>query len=277
MGIKITVFAENTVRGRIEALGEAGISFFLETDSGNYLFDTGRGHVILHNALVFRKDIRSLKKIFVSHSHPDHTGGLDKVLRLTGEIEVMAHPDIFLQRVRLRDQQRVPTGVPFTRDYLEGMGARFHLSREFRPAAPDIYLTGEIPRRTSFETGDYAGRFLITEGGWIPDPILDDQSLVLDTPDGLVIVLGCAHAGIVNTITHVLEKTGKNRIRAVLGGTHLAFSAPEQLTASLQALKQFDIGRIGVSHCTGLEASARVAQEFEDRAFYCNVGTALEF
>ena len=277
MGTKITVLAENTVRGRIEALGEAGISFFLETDSGNYLFDTGRGHVIVHNALVFRKDLGSLKKILLSHSHPDHTGGLDKVLRLTGEIEVMAHPDIFLQRVRMRDRERVPTGVPFTRDYLEAMGARFHLSRDFDPVAPGICLTGEVPRRTTFETGDYAGRFLITEDGMIPDPILDDQSLVLDTPDGLVIVLGCAHAGIVNIITHVLEKTGNSRVRAVLGGTHLAFSAPEQLTASLEALKQFDLGGIGVSHCTGLEASARVAKEFGDRAFYCNVGTILEF
>lgn len=277
MEFKITVLSENTVSGRIEAIGEAGISFLIESGAGSYLFDTGRGHAIIHNALVFKKDLRSLKKILLSHSHPDHTGGLDKVLRLTGEIEIAAHPDIFLPRVRIRDQQRVPTGVPFTRDYLEGLGARFHLERDFGPVAPGIYLTGEVPRGTSFETVDTAGRFLVTADGLVPDHILDDQSLILDTRKGLVILLGCAHAGIVNVINYVLKKTGQNQIRAVLGGTHLAFSSEDQITESIAALKRFDLGAIGLGHCTGLEASARVAREFGDRTFFCNVGTALEF
>lgn len=277
MEFKITVLSENTVSGRIEAIAEAGISFLIETGAENYLFDTGRGYAIIHNALVFRKDLRSLKKILLSHSHPDHTGGLDKVLRLTGEIEVAAHPDVFLHRVRMRDQQRVPTGIPFTRDYLEGLGARFHLERDFGPVAPGIYLSGEVPRRTSFETGDYAGRFIVSAGGLEADRILDDQSLILDTPRGLVILLGCAHAGIVNVVAHVLEKTGQTRIHAILGGTHLAFSSPEQLRQSVDALKGFELDRIGLGHCTGLEASGRVAREFGDRAFFCNVGTALTF
>jgi 7,8-dihydropterin-6-yl-methyl-4-(beta-D-ribofuranosyl)aminobenzene 5'-phosphate synthase len=106
---------------------------------------------------------------------------------------------------------------------------------------------------------------------------MDDQSLVLDTGKGLILVLGCAHSGMMNIIHHVMTKTGKQKFNAILGGTHLDFLTPEQLEESIRALKQMEIEKIGVSHCTGMRAASRLHQEFGDRFVYGCVGTVFDF
>ncbi|OPZ56899.1 MAG: hypothetical protein BWY88_01298 [Synergistetes bacterium ADurb.Bin520] len=113
-------------------------------------------------------------------------------------------------------------------------------------------------------------------GGFIPDPFLDDFSMVLKTSMGLVIVLGCAHAGMINVLQHAVEKTGEERIYAVLGGTHLGLSPQPQLDPTIEALKKFDIGMLAVSHCTGQAPVARLASEFADRFAFGRVGFVLE-
>ena len=98
--MRITIICENTVGRRI-GLGEHGFSAFIETDQGNYLFDTGSGHSVVKNSLELSKDLRTIKKIFLSHGHYDHTGGLPEVLKLRGKVDVHAHPHIFLDRVHV--------------------------------------------------------------------------------------------------------------------------------------------------------------------------------
>jgi 7,8-dihydropterin-6-yl-methyl-4-(beta-D-ribofuranosyl)aminobenzene 5'-phosphate synthase len=132
-----------------------------------------------------------------------------------------------------------------------------------------------VPRKTGFEKGD-KDLVINTDNGFEQDPIMDDQSLVIETEKGLFIILGCAHAGIINIINYVIERTGQNHICAILGGTHLGAVSEEQQEKSIKALKEFDVDRIGVSHCTGLKASMRLAQEFGERFFFCNVGTVIE-
>jgi 7,8-dihydropterin-6-yl-methyl-4-(beta-D-ribofuranosyl)aminobenzene 5'-phosphate synthase len=100
--------------------------------------------------------------------------------------------------------------------------------------------------------------------------------LVIKTEQGLFIILGCAHSGIINTIEHALKITGEERIHTVIGGTHLGPVSEQQKAESIKALKEYKISRLGVSHCTGLPASARLAQEFGEKFFYCNVGTVVE-
>jgi 7,8-dihydropterin-6-yl-methyl-4-(beta-D-ribofuranosyl)aminobenzene 5'-phosphate synthase len=113
------------------------------------------------------------------------------------------------------------------------------------------------------------------DGRTEPDVFLDDQSLVLDTKRGLLIILGCAHSGLINILNHVIQKTGKVRFHAIVGGTHLDFLAPEQLEESIKALKEIQIERIGASHCTGMTGAFRLRQEFGDRFFYGHVGSTL--
>jgi 7,8-dihydropterin-6-yl-methyl-4-(beta-D-ribofuranosyl)aminobenzene 5'-phosphate synthase len=221
MKIKITILCENTVGARF-GTGEHGFAAFIETEAGNYLFDSGNGSSIIRNTLFLRVDLTTIKRIILSHGHSDHTGGLPDVLRLRGEVEVLAHPQIFAERIAVTkendEEKRRFVGIPYRREYLEFSGARFTLKGDFCELEEGIFLTGEVPRKTPFEKSD-PRLFTKVDGKWVPDQFPDDESLVLDTSRGLVIVFGCAHSGMINTINHVMERTGREKICALLGGT----------------------------------------------------------
>ena len=276
---RITIICENSVSIK-GGLGEHGFAAYLETERGNFLFDTGRGEGLIPNLLKFDKDPLSIQKIMLSHGHQDHTGGLASILELLGEVDILAHPDIFSTRYRISQKEgreiRHYVGLKYTRAYLESLGGRFILEKNFQEVAREMFLTGEIPRKTSFEKGD-AKLFAESGGKLIPDPFGDDQSLVMDSPKGLVLLLGCAHAGLVNILDQVVMKTGKERIYAVLGGTHLDFASPAQIDETIAALKKYDIERLGVSHCTGLKAASRLYAVFGEKFFFGQVGEVLEF
>ena len=278
MKMKVTVLCENTI-GRLIGLGEHGFSAFIETDQGNYLFDTGSGHSIVSNSLALNKDLRTVNKIFLSHGHYDHTGGLPKVLKLKGEVDVHVHPHIFLDRIHVIKENGKETkrfvGIPYKKSYLEFLGANFIFNAHFIEVEKGIFLTGEVPRKTPFEKPD-PRLFAEVDGKMKQDLFSDDQSLILDTEKGLVLILGCAHAGMINIMNHVVSKIRKEKFYAVLGGTHLDFLTPEQLEETVKALKKMDIERIGAAHCTGMGAAFRLLQEFRDQFFYGFVGSELE-
>ncbi len=276
--MKITILCENTV-GKLIGFGEHGFSAFIETEGGNFLFDTGSGHSVVANSLTLNKDLRSLKKIFLSHGHYDHSGGLPEVLKIKGQVDVHVHPHVFLDRIAVQkengEEKKRYVGIPYKRGYLETLGANFILNHTFFEIEKGVYLTGEVPRKTSFEKPDQR-LFAEMDGKMSQDIFLDDQSLILDTKKGLVLVLGCAHSGMINILHHVIHKTGKDKFHAILGGTHLDFLTQEQLEESIKALKSMKIEKIGVSHCTGMRAAFRLHQEFGDRFFYGSVGNVLE-
>ena len=278
MKIKITVLCENLV-GKLVGSGEHGFSAFIEMDKGNYLFDTGSGSSIVPNSLILNKDLKSIRKIFLSHGHYDHTGGLSEVLKLKGKVDVHAHPHVFSDRIAVfkeedREIKRF-IGIRYKKRYLESLGANFVFNRDFIEVDKGLFLTGEVPRQTNFEKAD-PRLFSEIDGKTTQDLFLDDQSLILDTEKGLILILGCAHAGMINIINHVINKTGKQTFYAIVGGTHLDFLTPEQLEESIKSLKRMEIGKIGVSHCTGMRAAFRLHQEFGDRFSYGCVGSVLE-
>jgi len=278
MKTRITILCENLV-GRLVGSGEHGFSAFIETDEGNYLFDTGSGRSIVPNSLTLNKDLKSIRKIFLSHGHYDHTGGLSEVLKLKGKVDVHAHPHVFLDRIAVLKEEGRETkrfiGIRYKKRYLESLGANFVFNTDFTEVEKGLFLTGEVPRQTNFEKAD-PRLFSEMDGAMTNDLFLDDQSLILDTDKGIVLILGCAHSGMINIINHVINKMGKEKFHTILGGTHLDFLTPEQLEESIKSLKKMKIEKIGISHCTGMRAAFRLHQEFGDRFFYGCVGSVLE-
>lgn len=274
---RITVLCDNLVIGG-DSIGEHGFSLFIETEEGNYLFDTGRSFSVVHNSIYHRKDLGSIKKIFLSHGHFDHTGGLPFALKLIQkEIEVVAHPHIFLNRFRIKNKEKIHSGMPFTKSYLEGLGARFTFNKGWFQITNDMFLTGEIPRKILFEKGDFSQRFAMVEGRTVTDLIMDDQALVIITDEGLLVILGCCHSGLINTLSYIIEKSVVEKIHTIIGGTHLGLLPREQAEKTVEALKNFHVNKICPCHCTGMEVSIKFYEVFRDNFVLCGVGKVLEF
>jgi len=276
MSGRITILCDNSVGPVTGTLGEHGFAALVETAAGEQLlFDTGQGLTLLHNARRMGKDLARVEKVLISHGHFDHSGGLLPLLNECGAKEVYGHEGIFGSRHRVKDTgECYPIGIPFERSVLEAAGATFNLSAAFREIIPGIFLTGEVPRATAFESGDQG--LYCDCSGQDPDPVPDDQSLVIETGKGLVILLGCCHAGLVNTLEHIAYLTGRRDVYAVIGGSHLGFCGREQFDRTVEALRGKGIRKLALSHCTGFAAAARLSREMPKEFHPAMVGYALE-
>ena len=274
MEIRITTLSENTANYGF--LAEWGLSILVEVNRTRILVDTGLSFSAVHNAQLLGIDLSTIDWIVLSHGHADHTGGLREVLRRRGNVEVIAHPDIWAAKYVRRDGEAEEhhIGIPFSREELESCGARFNLAREPVHITEDIMTTGEIPMLSGYEEIEN-NLFVKEDNVFHQDSLADDLALVINTDFGLVVILGCAHRGIVNTLRHAQNLTGNELVYAAIGGTHLFRASDERIERTIVDLKQMGIQRLGVSHCTGFHASARLAQEFEDAFFLNNAGTKL--
>ncbi|MFC1982162.1 MBL fold metallo-hydrolase, partial [Chloroflexota bacterium] len=189
------------------------------------------------------------------------------------KVEIIAHPDVWAAKYsRRQGQEDRYSGMPFQRQELERLGAQFNLTTKPVKIADNIMTTGEVPMVTNFEDIN-SNLFVREDRGFKPDKILDDQALIINTESGLVVILGCAHRGIINTLYHAQQLTGKKQILMVLGGCHLIGASEERIWRTVATLREMGVQRIGVSHCTGLPAAVVMAQEFGDRFFFNNAGT----
>ena len=277
MELRITILAENSVVVPFDVIGEHGFSAFVEMDGFNFLFDTGQGKALINNALALKKDLSSAQFLYLSHGHYDHTGGMVDLLKIKSPIDVYAHPDMFSERYWFKGGVQKYIGVQFSKEYLESLGANFKFHKDFQEIAKNVYSSGEVERSTPFEKIDAEMKVKNENGELVQDQIWDDYSMAIKTSKGLVVILGCAHAGIVNILNHFIKKTGEKEIYAVLGGTHLGFANDEQIDETVKVLDKYNIQKLGVSHCTGLKVSAKLYNKLgDDRFFFASVGATLE-
>ena len=278
MEARATTLSENTAsvvpRG---LLGEWGLSVLVERDDRKVLLDAGASISSTRNGVLLGINWDRIDAIVLSHGHYDHTGGLREVLTRTRKrIKVIAHPDVFDAKFIQMSQDQSPTyiGIPFQRAELESLGADFQLTSEPVWLSENVVTSGEIPMITDFETID-AGLCVRKNAEMIPDPLKDDQALFVKTTQGLVVVLGCAHRGAINTLHHARNVTGVETIYCVIGGTHLIRAPEMQMEMTIAGLREFGVQKLGVSHCTGMPAAMRLAQEFGPGFFFNNCGSVI--
>jgi 7,8-dihydropterin-6-yl-methyl-4-(beta-D-ribofuranosyl)aminobenzene 5'-phosphate synthase len=276
VSVRITTLSENTA-GRGNFLAEWGLSILVETDKTAVLLDAGKGVSAAHNADALGIDLSKIDKIVLSHGHYDHTGGLRQILqKRRKEIDIIAHPGIWQAKYAQREGEPDRyIGIPFQRNELESLGACFNLTAKSVKISDGISTTGEIPMVTSFEQVD-ADLFVKEDIGWQQDKLLDDQALIVNMEPGLVVILGCAHRGIINTLYHAQQLTGRETIYAVIGGSHLVNTSEERLWQTIDALRGLRVQRLGLCHCTDLPAASVLAQEFGERFFFNKAGSVID-
>jgi len=274
--MKITTIVEDTIY-KSELLAEHGISMLIEVDGQQILFDTGQsGDVLIKNATTIGIDLRTIDKLILSHGHYDHTGGIRTLSVLTDSVDAYAHSDLFGNKwVKDKKEERY-IGIPVSKQAMLGWGFELHLEKEPMKISKSVMTTGEIPRVTEFETVPSRLR-LHDNDGFVQDQIYDDLSLVVRSEKGLVLMLGCAHSGLVNILTHVRKSyNDANKIRLVIGGTHLVDANKERIEKTIRTLKEFGVEKIAASHCTGEPAIIMLYQAFGDDMIANHVGDVIE-
>ncbi len=265
---------------------EHGFSALIEVRRGRrsarLLFDAGRTpDGLAHNIKVLGVDPAAIEGVVLSHGHFDHTTGLDGFTRMLGQsnLPVVIHPHFWRQR-RVTFPGREPWELPSTsRSALEAVG--FDIIEDRRPSFlmhDSILVTGEIDRTNDFEPGFPLQEFRRGQR-WEPDPlVLDDQAIVLHVRDlGLVVLTGCGHAGVVNTVTYAQRLTGVERVHAVIGGFHLNGPIFEPLIPKIcHAFQHLAPDVIVPAHCTGWRATHQLAAAFPQAFVPNSVGTRLE-
>lgn len=253
----ITIVVDNKAGEGFAA--EHGFALWIEEGGRTILFDTGNQEALLPNCRRLDLSFSSLTDLVLSHGHYDHTGGVDSVVSEAGAIQVYLHQAAMQPRYANGEDELRSVRMPAAsmRSLWELPDDSIHWLTHPLNLGEHIGITGPISRLTEYE--DTGGAFYYDPGGSRPDPIDDDNALWLRGPEGLVVCVGCSHAGIVNTLQTIKKITGETRIRSVIGGLHLINASAERLEKTAEALNNFDLHQLVACHCTGDESFAYLA------------------
>jgi 7,8-dihydropterin-6-yl-methyl-4-(beta-D-ribofuranosyl)aminobenzene 5'-phosphate synthase len=241
--VTVTVIDARLTPGGL-LLGEWSGGFLIQTDDAQILFDNGGTHLLLEEGHDFNVNLSKTKAIVISHEHGNHRYGLERIISACGRADLFVHPAAFSTRYwKLGSGAAAPHKLPFSRDEL--MQRVRNLVETDRPTriAFGLWVTGQIPRVFSFEDTVVRDAFL-DEKLTRPDLILDDQAVFFRVPKGIVIILGCGHAGLVNTVAYVSELTGDKHIYAIIGGTHSIYENPDRFKKTAEALRRYSVQKI---------------------------------
>ena len=258
--ISITILVDNEAGAGLEA--EHGFSLWIDTGDRHLLFDTGQGELLLANAAALNIDLGQADSVMLSHGHQDHTGGLASLLHHCHTFDLYCHPAAVHPRYSVRNHQAKSLQMPRLSMAALDRFPQEHLHWVQHPTllAPGIGLTGPILREAGFE--DTGGPFFLDQAGQRPDPVDDDLGLWIATDSGLIVCVGCAHSGLINTLRQVLRQNPGQRIRSVIGGFHLLNADRRRIESTIKVLKDMAPEQIVPCHCTGEAAVEQFRHAF---------------
>jgi 7,8-dihydropterin-6-yl-methyl-4-(beta-D-ribofuranosyl)aminobenzene 5'-phosphate synthase len=260
--LKVTLLSTMLV-GSTTGVGEWGFSALIEADGHRVLLDTGaHPDNVLQNARDLKIDLSDVKDVILTHNHWDHVGGLMTLRKEMMKKNPSALSVVYVARgifySRPSPQGEENQMIALKKEY-EATGGKFIEEEGAAEIFPGAWLTGPVPRKYPERNWSVGGK-VQTPDGLVEDTIPEDQSLVLNTPEGLVVVTGCGHAGIINILTFARSKFPGEPVEAVVGGLHLFPATDEQLDWTADKMKDFKVANLMGAHCTGIEAVYRIRE-----------------
>lgn len=270
----MTILADESAADGLVA--EHGFSVWVEADGTSILFDTGQ-NALERNATSLGVDISETDSLVLSHGHYDHTGGIGYAVERASGLEIYCHPAAVMPRYAVTGH--VSRQIGMQQESLQAINSvspgRIHWVQRPLMISDRVGITGPVPRFIGLE--DAGGAFFQDREGVKRDSIPDDQALWIGTDKGLVLVCGCAHAGLANTLSYVMELNGGMHVRSVIGGFHLLHASKERLVETARYLRRLSPEMVAPCHCTGSDAISLLKRELGEAVISIASGTKLAF
>ncbi len=270
----VTVLIENTTH-QPNLIAQHGLSLWLEVGEEHVLIDTGQDGCFLQNAQTLGIDLAAITQVVLTHGHYDHTGGIPALLDTGVTPRILVHPHAWEERIAC-PKNALPRsiGIPWSQYLLDAKHVTWQPASVARLLAPGIWSTGSIPNFMGVPAKPYFQR--MRGDRWRTDTFSDEQSIVLMTEQGLVIITGCCHAGVINTILTAQLITGVPQIYAVVGGLHLHDREEAAVIELAHDLQNFHIQNLWVNHCTGQRAFEILREELGSGVIWAGTGISIE-
>lgn len=273
MSVKVTTLIENSGGEHKALFSEHGISFHIEKDGHSILFDSGQSDRFIANAQQLNIDLSTVEYVVLSHGHYDHSGGIRPLCEMTTGFELIMGEGFFHKKYGFKNNSYEYLGNNFDENFLVAKGLRYRfVDQPLMELIPGVYVLTRFPRIHQDEVIN--PRFKLEQSGeMVADPFNDEVLVAVDTPRGLIVILGCSHPGMKNMLDAVQSQLNRP-LYALLGGTHLVEADNNCMNSSMSYLDKDDLKVLGVSHCTGQAAMDHLAGT-DSRYFHNRTGSSV--
>lgn len=269
--MKITVLNENHVTRR-GLLAEHGLSLLLEEEGERWLFDTGQSDVYIKNAQILGERLSDLDGIILSHGHYDHCGGLQYLNEKMPRVYV--REKAFCRKFSVKERNQLcDIGIPWKKEQFQ---EKLTFTETVQQIRENWFLLGGVPQYPQLEEKPHG--FLYEDGDETrQDCMEDEQFLAVKTKKGIILIIGCAHMGILNCISYAKEIFPGEKIRGIFAGMHLKDAEDKRISFTIEKLMQENLEFVAAAHCTGQRAISKMAEAFGEKFLFCETGKIFEF